>query len=178
MSKTTRPKAVNQSRQRYCELRANNLAEVLVTCERHITNIGRTQLDLLEEGDGTPNDDFYCGMMRGMWQDMRDDVKAIIEAGGQATAKPSKVLPKVAVIEMTERDRMMGPRPDGYIVFASSEEAVHYMDVQTKGRKLSVPDEYIQYEALGFIECSVPFYERLATKEHLYIDKLAELKGA
>lgn len=85
MSQTTCP-PLAQSRQRYCDLRATDLEGILATCKRHITNINKTCLDLLDCEDGTPTDDFYTKMILGMWLDMRDDVQAIIEA--QLVAAP------------------------------------------------------------------------------------------
>lgn len=80
MPQTQQHKAAAQNRQRYCDLRATDLAGILATCHRHLSNINKTHLDLLDCEDGTPEDDFYIKMILGMWQDMRDDVQAIIEA--------------------------------------------------------------------------------------------------
>jgi hypothetical protein len=64
--------------ERYCEIRATTLEEILEACDRHIRNIGLTQLDYMDNGDGTPTDDFYCRMFRESWADLRDDVRAMI----------------------------------------------------------------------------------------------------
>lgn len=59
---------------RYCDIRAASLEDILATCDRHIRNIGLTEADLIAEGDGTDTDAFYIDMFRRTWQDLRQDV--------------------------------------------------------------------------------------------------------
>lgn len=66
-------------RQRYCDIRATSLEEILETCNRHIKNFNMTSIDLLDNEDGTETDFFYIDTIRGMWQDMRDDVQQMLE---------------------------------------------------------------------------------------------------
>lgn len=67
------------NRNRFCDIKANSLEEILSTCDRHIKNINMTHRDLLEEGDGTTTDDFYIDMFRKTWTDLRDDVFDILK---------------------------------------------------------------------------------------------------
>lgn len=64
---------------RYCNIKATNLEEVLATCDRHIKNINMTHQDLLEGGDGTFADSFYIDMFRKTWTDLRNDVFDILK---------------------------------------------------------------------------------------------------
>lgn len=68
-----------QPRERQCEIRATNLEEVLAACNRHVHNITLTQLDLIDNCDGTATDAFYINMFREAWLDMRDDIQAMID---------------------------------------------------------------------------------------------------
>lgn len=67
------------TRKRYCNIKATSLEEVLATCDRHIRNITLTELDLLENEDGTETDWFYINMFRDTWFDLRDDVEALLK---------------------------------------------------------------------------------------------------
>jgi hypothetical protein len=71
-------------RERYCDLKAASLEEILATCERHIRNIGKTEADMIAEGDGTETDLWYCDMFRQTWQDLRDDVQEMLDAAEAA----------------------------------------------------------------------------------------------
>ena len=64
---------------RYCDIRATNLEGVLSTCDRHIANIIKTKLDLIDNEDGTSTDDFYIDMFMGTWVDLRNDVSDILK---------------------------------------------------------------------------------------------------
>jgi hypothetical protein len=66
------------STERYCDIRATTLQEVLETCERHVRNITRTEMDLITEGDGTESDFWYIDMFRRTWLDLHADVKAML----------------------------------------------------------------------------------------------------
>ena len=66
------------STERYCDIRATSLEEILATCERHIRNISMTEMDLLAEGDGTESDFWYIEMFRRTWADLRDDVRTML----------------------------------------------------------------------------------------------------
>ena len=73
------------TRERYCNIKASNLEELLQSIERNITNINIMQLDFIDNEDETPNDRFYCNMLRGLLLDMKEDVEGIIrvEFNGQ-----------------------------------------------------------------------------------------------
>ena len=64
---------------RYCDIKATSLEEVPSTCNRHIANIIKTKLDLFDNDDGTPTDDFYIDMFLGTWVDLRNDVSNILK---------------------------------------------------------------------------------------------------
>ena len=72
------------TRKRYCNIKAKSLEDVLATCYRHIRNINMTEMDLIEEGDGTPTDFWYISMFRETWSDLRDDVEKILKEQGVA----------------------------------------------------------------------------------------------
>lgn len=66
-------------RQRYCNIKAHSLHDVLTTCERHIHNIALTRFDIIENGDMTATDEFYISMFKDTWSDLRDDVEKILK---------------------------------------------------------------------------------------------------
>lgn len=66
-------------RQRYCNIKAYSLEDILATCERHIRNIGLTRFDMIEEGDITSTDEFYIAMFKNTWTDLKEDVQHILE---------------------------------------------------------------------------------------------------
>lgn len=65
-------------RERYCDVKATTLEEILETCERHIHNTSLIMYDLLDNEDGSDIDQFYLNMISGTWSDLRDDVKQMI----------------------------------------------------------------------------------------------------
>lgn len=68
---------INTSK-RYCNIRAKNLQELLDSVNRNIANTYLMQVDMSVEGDITEKDDFYCKMLTGILQDMREDIKEIM----------------------------------------------------------------------------------------------------
>lgn len=66
-------------RKRYCDIRANSLEDVLATCARNLRNISLTHIDLIENGDITPEDEFYIQYFSGTWADLRDDVQQMLK---------------------------------------------------------------------------------------------------
>lgn len=66
-------------RQRYCDMKAHSMQDVLTSCERHIRNIGLTRFDLIENGDITPTDEFYIKMFKETWTDLREDIEQILK---------------------------------------------------------------------------------------------------
>lgn len=66
---------------RYCDIRATNMQEIIETCDRHIKNILITQYDLMEEENEEilARDLFYCNMFRDTWNDLREDILAMME---------------------------------------------------------------------------------------------------
>lgn len=185
MSKS--PPRITAKRERYCDIRATSLQEILSTCDRHIKNIGLTQLDAIENQDETDSDRFYCDMFRRSWQDLRDDVAAILakeaeEAKNGPAPKPltgpEPLRPSVHVVEMTEHERGWGQRPDGNFAFYTEKEARDYMDAETKGRSIrNVPDEYVTYQYIGLHQCSDAFYKKIGESENrrVYFDKMRDL---
>lgn len=85
----------------------------------------------------------------------------------------------VYVVEMTERERGWGQRPDGFFAFPTEEKAKAYVNNQTKDRTGPAPDEYVSYDLIGYRECSQAFLDKLAEGRHsrVYFDRLGELKG-
>jgi hypothetical protein len=67
------------TRQRYCNIKAHSLQDILTTCERHIHNIALTRFDLIDNGDITARDEFYIKMFFGVWQDLKEDVEQILK---------------------------------------------------------------------------------------------------
>jgi hypothetical protein len=55
------------------------LQDILTTCERHIHNIALTRFDLIDNGDMTPEHEFYIKMFGEVWADLRDDVKQMLK---------------------------------------------------------------------------------------------------
>lgn len=68
------------SRTRYCIIKAKTLEQILDTCNRHISNIGKTGANFVNCEDGTETDWFYISMFRETWSDLRDDVEAMLKA--------------------------------------------------------------------------------------------------
>lgn len=62
----------------YGVLRARNLEEIKLVCERHIRNIRMTYLDLIDNGDYTDTDGFYINMFIRAFNDLHEDVEKII----------------------------------------------------------------------------------------------------
>jgi hypothetical protein len=84
----------------------------------------------------------------------------------------------VYVVKMTEYERGWGSRPDGYLAFRNEDAAVAYVDAKTKDRPHPAPDEYVDYEMVGYLGCSPQFLGRI-TKSNLplmYFDHLNDLK--
>jgi hypothetical protein len=67
------------TRQRYCNIKEHSLQDILTTCERHIHNIALTRFDLIDNGDMTPEHEFYIKMFGEVWADLRDDVKQMLK---------------------------------------------------------------------------------------------------
>lgn len=65
-------------RKRYCDIRAECLQDLVSMADRHIRNIGMTLADAIDCEDATSADKFYTEMIRGQWQDLKDDVLAMI----------------------------------------------------------------------------------------------------
>lgn len=76
---------INTSK-RYCNIRATNLQELLDAVNRNIANTYLMQVDMITEGDISTLDDFYCKMLIGILQDMREDIKGIITKEQNANA--------------------------------------------------------------------------------------------
>ena len=74
---------------RYCNFRATTLDEIFATCERHMKNINMTKLDLIQEGDGTETDFFYCDMFFRAWHDLYEDILAMKAKQNEAQAASS-----------------------------------------------------------------------------------------
>lgn len=70
---------LQSGRARYCLIRATTLEQILETCDRHIKNIAMTKMDMVQEGDITKTDEFYCDMFRDTWKDLREDVQAMLD---------------------------------------------------------------------------------------------------
>lgn len=173
----TKPTQPQKQRKRYCLTKATTLQEILETCDRHIENIRKTHIDLLEEGDGSPTDDFYCSMIREMWKDMRDDVQEMLEAERVFEAKRVPVKHTVYIVEATEHE--FGQRPDGYSVHLTMENAKEFLKHTSKDRRDPVPAAYVSYAYYGSRTCGPEFYQRLQANATgiVFIDKLSELKA-
>lgn len=70
---------ITSTSKRYCNIRANNIQELLDAVNRNIANTYLMHVDMLTEGDITTLDDFYCKMLIGILQDMREDIKEIMK---------------------------------------------------------------------------------------------------
>jgi len=68
----------HNERQRYCEIRARCLHDILEMSERNIRNAGLTALDAIDAGDFTKSDEFYLNVIRGQWEDLREDVQDML----------------------------------------------------------------------------------------------------
>lgn len=66
-------------RKRDCNIKSHTLEDVLATCERNLRNISLTHIDLIENGDITPTDEFYIQYFSGTWADLRDDVEQMLK---------------------------------------------------------------------------------------------------
>jgi len=188
---TRQPTGPKHRRKRYCDIKATSLEEIRVTAERHITNIGKTLADLIDNGDYTESDLFYINMFRDTWADLRDDVTEMLaqpKKPESPTAQspgwpfPTGAPPKqnfVYVIQMTESERGWGQRPDGYLAFENHKDLKAYIHKETKDRKADqVPDEYVIYDDIGIKECCPEFMAKLqaAGRGNVYFDSLEQLK--
>jgi hypothetical protein len=86
----------------------------------------------------------------------------------------------VFVVEMTEYERGMGQRPDGYLAFLTEKDANQYVNDITKDRDVRhVPDAYVSYTLLGYKLVSAAVLRKIelstSTPRYTYIDKLKEL---
>lgn len=66
---------------RYCNIRAKNLDELLESINRNIANTYLMRLSAIDADDLTGEDEFYCGMLIGILQDMKEDLQEIIQRG-------------------------------------------------------------------------------------------------
>lgn len=63
---------------RYCGIKSTDLKELLDAIERNISNTHKALLDMIDAGDLTESDVFYCDMIEGILLDLREDLKEII----------------------------------------------------------------------------------------------------
>lgn len=67
------------TRQRYCNIKASSLDEILKTCQRHLNNIDLLRYDLIENQDMNETHEFHIKMFKETWADLRDDVQNILK---------------------------------------------------------------------------------------------------
>jgi hypothetical protein len=96
----------------------------------------------------------------------------------ELTKKEPFQLPQAAFFLMCiEYERGWGSKPDGYLAFASEEQAHAYRDEQYKDRTNKVPDYYENYEDAGWHPLSEKNAMSLMTRSdrpYLYFDHIRD----
>ena len=65
-------------RERYCDLKATTIEELLAAINRNILNTQKILLDAIDADDLTDTDAFYCNMIEGILLDLREDLMNIM----------------------------------------------------------------------------------------------------
>jgi hypothetical protein len=86
----------------------------------------------------------------------------------------------VYIVKATEYERGYGSRPDGYLVFATEEQAAAFVDAreQEESRNaFDAPDYYVNYDMVGYEKCSDYIFNNVIGNGRgwYYINRLSEL---
>ena len=201
---TKKKSPARQARERQCVIVSNTLEDILATCNRNIRNISMTLMDALEEQDDTPADHFYCGYYRESWQDLRDDVMAMLAAksepkqeawqliGAKDEAeyeaflewKKKREQPEIGakyyayIIEGTEYERGWGCRPDGVVALPNEVAADAWIQAYNAKYNTapSAPDEYTRYDKVGIKEVSFETFKKMDGSKPVHAQRLHELQ--
>jgi len=65
--------------ERYCNIKATTLQELLQAIDRNINNSNLSILDMLDNEDCTDLDWHYCGMLKGILSDLKEDLIGIMD---------------------------------------------------------------------------------------------------
>lgn len=72
-------------------------------------------------------------------------------------------------VQATEYERGWGSRPDGYVIFASEEQATRFISEDIAGRtKNSVPDYYVDYTKAGWNPITAEEIKILSARGKVY----------
>lgn len=182
------------ARDRQCIIKSKSLEDILKTCDRNIRNISMTLMDTLQEGDDTPADRFYCNHYRESWEDLREDVMAMIAKQEGVKPDPRLAWPTQAeeaaeaveiktkyyayIIEGTEHESGWGQRPDGVVAFKTEADATQWIAEYYKKHHASktAPHDYTTYDKLGNHEVSFETFKKLGEKNLVHADRLHELQ--
>jgi hypothetical protein len=85
--------------------------------------------------------------------------------------QPRAELPTSAFfMQIVEYERGWGSKPDGYVCFLTQEAAEAYRSKQYAGRSNDVPDYYVNYNDVGWLQIQPSAAEQLVEKGVLYMD--------